>query len=168
MMVGVVSAACLKAASEPTASFQAGGIEKVMPVMTNRQVVNVAPYWVTFITQKEAQPSTVHINPGVLSEVRTSAATKIAAHRAPGVFNLKPAWLASSDPVHWKAAHRTPTAEVGFTCAAAAQPPKSPKPDNPALSIATEKTPSAWHMPADDNPGAIEGREGGRQEGSLV
>lgn len=129
-----VSLSCLQAASEPTASFQAGGIEKVMLDMTNRQVVNVAPHWASFVTQKEAQKITVHINPGVLSEVRTSAATKIAAHRAPGVFNnLKPAWLASSDPVHWKVVHRTPTAEVGFTCAAAAQPPKSPKPDNPAI-----------------------------------
>lgn len=160
MMVGVMSAACLKAATEPTASFQAGGIEKVVHNMTARQVVNVATL-APFVTPQEAVP-TARIIPVALSEVRPLAATKVVLHRATGIFNLKPAWLAvSKDTVRWKAvAHRSLAAKAGFS---AASPPTAPLgPDKPA-SVTTQSTVRlAWHPPDDNDPVAIEeGRHAG-------
>lgn len=117
--------------------------EKVVPSMTSPAIEVFdfsAPSWLA--------------NPvAVLADVRPPAvvATKVAAL------------------VNRKDAYRAPVVEAWLICAASSPPTAPPGPDNPAkVSFVQIMARPAWHMPADDNPGAIEGREGGRQEGSLV
>jgi hypothetical protein len=153
----VASAACLPAA--PATVSYAGGIE----VALTPQVVDVSGFKPLHITSPVADiPSAAVLETGiadstyaaqfdpvaVLKDAQPTALTKVAA---------------VSTQVRLKVAHRAP-ASVWFICAAASSPPTTSfAPDKPEAGlVGTTKTPLAWHMPADNDPVAIEeGRHAG-------